>query len=362
MLSQRLNDIEAEQQQEQLLARAFAHAKSATLLWTPIFTTFPSLSELRGDPATSQCQDQVRAFLDSIAGSVASGRWVAMISKAYPELKHDTLHDMLWRLLGRCICIRLAADAGGHLDFIEFCSGLGRLTEALLRVGMKGLAFDKIYDKEHDMTTAIGLRLWIDSLSQTRKNSLAWFGTTCSPFVSLCKAQSKRRADNGYLGDTSRRFVVIGNLQMQVTSLLMFLSWLFGNVPVLEQPLNSVMPLCEPLKGTLSYIKAHKIVTWHGAFGGGSHKPLQLWTPGAAMTAMRRRRPRRSNGPALYWQVGKKYYGKKSALKASQAYSAAFGKAVADIVRQNVRHRQTSSDSVWEGCRRQWMAEAAEDY
>ena len=136
---------------------------------------------------------------------------------------------------------------------------------------------------------------------------------------------------------------MIGNLQMQVTSLLMFLSWLFGNVPVLEQPLNSVMPLCEPLKGTLSYIKAHKIVTWHGAFGGGSHKPLQLWTPGAAMTAMRRRRPRRSNGPALYWQVGKKYYGKKSALKASQAYSAAFGKAVADIVRQ-------------------WMAEAAEDY
>ena len=317
------------------LSQHFERAKSATLSWTPMFTTFPSMLELRLKPGMMLRHKTIQEFLrqDSADhGGRAMQRWTAMISKAYPELSCDCLPDMLLRLLARCLQIRSASSTGGTYHFIEFCSGQAQVTFQLLKMGLVGLAFDKAYSDDHDMTTPAGLRLWIDKLSQTKYNSLNWFGTTCSPFVSLCKAQSKRHADNEYLGDGSKMFVRIGNLQMEVTSLMMYLSWLFGNNPLLEQPLNSVMPLCQPLKPTLSYIKAVKTVTWHQAFGGDSPKPLQLLTPNASLAALRRRKPLTSNNTQLAQKNGTKYSGNKKALKASQAYSAAFGKAVADIV------------------------------
>ena len=59
----------------------------------------------------------------------------------------------------------------------------------------------------------------------------------------------------------------------------MLFAHLCGCSPVLEQPTSSVLPKLEPLKNVLEFIGSKKVVVWHGAYGGESHKPLQLWSP-----------------------------------------------------------------------------------
>ncbi len=116
-------------------------------------------------------------------------------------------------------------------------------------------------------------------------------GTPCSSFVTLCLAQSNRRAENGYRGDESRKFVREGNAQMMVASLLFMVSWWLGGLPVLEQPASSVLPLLQPLALVLKFVDAKRTNTWLGQFGAEASKPLQLWHCHPAYSQLRRRRP-----------------------------------------------------------------------
>ena len=78
-----------------------------------------------------------------------------------------------------------------------------------------------------------------------------WNGVQCSSFVVLCRSVSLRDFNNSYLGNESRRFVQVGNALADVGAMTLLLGALQDTKEVLEQPLNSCMPVSAPMRGTL---------------------------------------------------------------------------------------------------------------
>ena len=124
---------------------------------------------------------------------------------------------------------------------------------------------------------------------------------------------------------------------MVVTSLVIALGHFCGTSPVLEQPTTSCMPKLEPMRSTLASIGATKNVIWHGAYGGESSKPLQIWTA-RDISSLKRPKPLRSRSSLVHSKetvVGgvtrRTFTGRAKALKRSQAYSHEFGAAVAKL-------------------------------
>lgn len=307
---------------------AFAAAASCRLRLTSPFTDFPSTDEVALFP---EVRDMVVCFLNEEAG-LAKRHWPKLLRKAYPELRQDTLENMLVKLVVRAYKIRdsllLTTPARLH-GFLEICAGQGNLTLQCLKAFLYGHAFDRIYSPDHDMSTCVGLRCLLDALAECAAEAGVWFGTKCSPFVSLCQNNHKRALSNGFWGMRQKPFVRAGNLQMVVTSLMMAVAFWSGANPVLEQPMSSVMPKCEPLASVLASINANKHTVWHGAYGGESPKPLQLWSP-KDLSVLQRGRPG-DRLLTLCVHRGKRYSGNKEALQRSQAYSHEFGKAVSAV-------------------------------
>ena len=108
------------------------------------------------------------------------------------------------------------------------------------------------------------------------------------------------------------------------------------NIPVLEQPANSCMPKAEPLCGVLLFMRAKRVHTWHGSFGGPSPKPLQLLSPSGHLRHMKRAKPKAtalaSNLVRKHGENNKKFTGIKASLVASQQYSAQFGVAFSEAL------------------------------
>ena len=311
-----------------LAVPAFAAAASCRLRLTPMFNEFPSDAEIALFP---EVRDLVACFLTEEAG-LAKRHWPKLLRKAYPELGQDNLENMLVKLVVRAYIIRdkmLSTNPVGLHEFTEICAGQGNLTLQCLRSQLYGLAFDRLYSSDHDMITGVGLRCMLDALAECTAEAGVWFGTKCSPFVSLCRNNHKRALSNGFWGMRHKPFVRTGNLQMVVTSLLMAVVFWSGANPVLEQPISSVMPKCEPLASVLASISAKKHTVWHGAYGGESPKPLQLWSP-KDLSMLQRGRPK-IRLSTLCSHRGKRYSGRKKALQKSQAYSLEFGQAVAGV-------------------------------
>lgn len=121
---------------------------------------------------------------------------------------------------------------------------------------------------------------------------------------------------------------------MTITALLMLVSFLVENLAVLEQSAGSTMPKTPPLNVVLKFANAKRVVTWHGAFGAPTAKPLQIWSNSAIIEKLRREKPVGISGH-LCSNVGgdSSYSGIPRRLFGSQAYTAEFGRAVADMMR-----------------------------
>lgn len=100
------------------------------------------------------------------------------------------------------------------------------------------------------------------------------------------------------------------------------------------------MPKADPTKSVLAGMGASKHIIWHGAYGGTTPKPLQVWSP-QDLRPLVRRRPlnlasdlvlkgtkRTSDGVEKHT-----YTGTKGKLKASQTYCNQFGRAVGTLAR-----------------------------
>jgi len=194
---------------------------------------------------------------------------------------------------------------------------------------------DRKYSNSQNCSTSNGLRSWLGVLRCVRQGGSVWFGTQRSSFLNLTRFHSKRRRDNGYVGDEGHAFVKEGNRQMAVTSLLVLLAHLLGVHFVLEQPLQSVLPLIEPLRSALDFTGATRATTWLGALGGTSPKPLQIWHSRGKFKSLARPRPLSDFPAKLVIQLkGKRFRGHRSRLKESEVYPQEFAAAVASVLAQ----------------------------
>ena len=187
-------------------------------------------------------------------------------------------------------------------------------------------ALDKLCGEHHDVLYPEGIRLWVDALSNTVCDSLSLFGTRCSSFVMLCAAQAARKEENQLWGDTSRLFIVEGNHLCNVTSLLLFISYLLLSIPCLEQTADSVLAKVSTMQLVLGFTKVCSARTCGAAFGGETRKPWMIWSTSkhVASAALVTRNP----------ETGA-FTGIKDALHVSEWYPPAFGAAVANMMAQH---------------------------
>lgn len=320
------------------LRKLFSDSKQSQLDMLASYTLFPTPREFHTDFLLNLRRD-VECFIvqDVISyGGHASLRWPALLHSAYPELQGNNLCDVLTLQVLRIVRNRENASVTGALtmlDFVEFAAGKAALTFACLSHGLNGRALDNEYTQQHDVLTPDGLRLWLDIMSTVRFGGFIWLGTKCSSFVQLCLSQSMRQSANSYLGDEGKEFVRQGNLLMSITALIMLIARWSGAVAILEQPVNSRMPLCPPLNGVLKFVKAERVVTYHKSFGAKTLKPLQLLSSSSCIGSLRRPRPPPDAQSAMLTRrQGSSYTGKKKQLVKSQAYTAEFGNAVAKMI------------------------------
>lgn len=275
---------------------------------------------------------QTRKFLvyDTLYFDLQCARsWKPMLQRTFPSMEKMPIHEQLFLLVARTLHNRLMGMC--RLDYVEFFSGSAELSKAGIRFGLEGRSFDYIYSGEHDALSRRGLRLFLAALAGTKPLSLTWFGTVCSSFTVLCRAQSLRQEANGYEGDTQRLFVLIGNWLATVRALLFLLTALMSNTPALEQPLNSCMPQYSVVNAVLTFCETYRITTYHGSFGAETMKPLQLLSPSDRIHLLIRSRPTLtpSVDSSLVTRDGSgAFTGRKENLLQSQAYTREFGEAL----------------------------------
>ena len=295
------------------------------------------------DPSTMA---KITDFLakDMVEGGQASAAWSAVLTAAFPEFQGSPLSTMLASLVARTL-----RNRESHTKLlrksIEFFAGRARLTYAHLERELQACTrWDMEYGSDHDVNTPLGLRNWLNDLSLADEEALIWLGTRCSSWLQMCVKGSRRCRRNGFMGDSSKDWVQEGNMQMQSSALIYFLAWLTRCAPVLEQPVQSMMPKTNIFAAVLTFTNAIRTQTWHGAFGGESCKPLQLWHVDPQYAGLRRGKPKETKTTLARQTVTKSgrkgYSGKRQEMKESQAYTLEFGRAVAAITYARFRTRQ----------------------
>ena len=270
--------------------------------------------------------------LDSKDTGIAARLWPQLLQRSHPELAVHALDIQLLHLVLDSMRCRRRLAAVDHIDFMELCAGKGNATLQCLIADIRCLCFDKDFSRDHNMMTGVGLRLWIQSLRKLV--GTPWFATQCSSFVAMCLSQSQRYEENNWLGNCAYDWVEEGNYMMVTTALMMALCYWQGNDPILEQPGGSTMPKCPPMRNVLAHTQATKLVTWHGAFGGSSPKPLQLWSPDRRIAYLRRSRCDVTAEERLaetHGEHGEKFTG-SGIMRESQTYSREFGHAIANML------------------------------
>ena len=316
--------------EDDVLAKAFEESKHS-----PSVVPAPSLlrdEEIHGELATAHLEIEQYITLDTQSnGGHAVAQWPRALKLAYPHFTGLSLDRMILALVARSFRNRRELTSEQLLDFAEFWAGGAMLTRECLKRGLRGRRLDKDYYDTHDVLTPLGLRAFLDCQLLLRPRGLCWLGTKCSSFVFICRGPAGRRVDNHWRGDGSKAWVNDGTAQMTIASLMFFLGYLCDVSPVLEQPLGSCMARAAPMSTSIESTRAVKTVTWHGAFGASSLKPLQLWSHRECFQGLRRKRPTIAVPVSLVHKKGNKVSGAK-AMQASQAYTPEFGRAVADLV------------------------------
>jgi len=194
---------------------AAATGIASKLRLTDRFTTMPSEQDLR-EPDAIAMHGFIKEALLQFVPSQHQKSWQKILAASFPEIERSyPLDHILLILVVRCWQLRQTAGLFALHEFVEFCSGFGNLTLACLQVMLHCVALDVAYHPDQNMLTRIGLRVWIDAISETKPLASCWWGTRCSSFVGLSKRHHKRSEVNGFWGNSRMAFVREGNM-MQV--------------------------------------------------------------------------------------------------------------------------------------------------
>lgn len=268
----------------------------------------------------------------SVNNGQAACLWPQILAMCYPALACKPLVHMMLALVFRGLRNQATQCSGHALDFVEVFCGEGWLTFEMLSAGWKGCGFDYVHSTSHDLHTSQGVRLILDSVCCIRKFGLCWLATPCSSFTVMCRHQSARLPENGYLGpEDPYQFVKDGNALMECSALVYFVCYLLSIHVTLEQPTTSVMSLCASLKGVLFFTNAVRYKVYMGAYNGPTVKPLELWSTWPCIGGLETGRPDMPEAESLVCRSRSGFTGRKDLLQQSQIYTQEFGRAVAEI-------------------------------
>ena len=244
-----------------------------------------------------QLIDAFMAF-DRACGGDGFPAWQVCLGLANPFMHAWSLKQQFMSLVERSLTNRMRTANHMKLDAIEYFAGSGSSTKSLL----------------HNCLVSHGLALWLDALAS---GALIWFGTQCSSFSALCRAQSERSASNDCRGKLAP-FVVEGNCLGKETALMRILAWLMTCACILKQPLGSLLPQLPCMKRVLQFTESLKITTYLGAYGAPICKPLQFHSTHPTFSALTRPKPTWML-ESLAGRKGGQFTGKNDALFKSQS-------------------------------------------
>ena len=247
--------------------------------------------------------------------------WPQVLSNAFPALARLNLVDQIMALVQRCLRHR-----AGHLKLLQFRelrSGKCILTRGLLRCSLYGCCFDWLYAEGHNMMDKRGIRLFIGAIHHLLKRH--FIGGAQSALASCrCASQFLSGIPATAIWG-AKQAVKDDNFQAEIASIGMFISWLCGRHPVLEQPISSVMPCLTSMRHVLTYCEFERTICWMGSFNGPSPKPFQIGHPHQLdLKHLNRGRPTGLDGGRVEIGEGGSWTGVKSKLNESEHLTQEF--------------------------------------
>jgi len=228
-----------------------------------------------------------------------------------------------------------------NTDSLELFSGLRAITNSASDMGMIAYGYDKEDGPSlaNNILSDQGYKKALKLVCSIKPGGFLWAAPECSSWIWVSRSGSGR---SSYLPDgdiTIPRIDKANRMVSRVVS-LMLLAWSRHVHIFLEQPISSVMNFISPLKEFIASCLLFCTVTYLGAFGAKTMKPLNIWS--TAKEVMGLKRPRPKSEKRLVKKKDGRTYGKAKDLHDSSAYPLLFGRAVAEIYVYLAMHEQFS--------------------
>lgn len=224
------------------------------------------------------------------------------------------------------------------IHFVECFSGCGEASFQLRLAGFRGVEFDKFTrdatEDIVDMTGLIHIALMVLSILP---GGLLIAAPVCSSWCMTNRYHSGRDGGDRIMGNEAATGVRDGNLQALHLAWLCILAHSRGVYVMVEQVASSILHLHPAMEEALAMLGATKIHTWMGAFGHAMPKPSSLWVtlPEHVHCYLKKPKPAGLGAPECCHRVTRTgWWTAGPALKGSEAYTPAFGKALADALLQ----------------------------
>jgi len=221
---------------------------------------------------------------------------------------------------------KLEIPLGRCVDALELFSGKRAITRHTIKKGWVALSFDKL-DGEN-ILTAKGYQLAMEKVMSLRIGGCLWAAPECSSWVWISRSGSGRSKDKA-TGNAKLSRIDEANIMVSRLTNLLLLAWSRGAHIFVEQPVSSVMNFFSPMSYFIASCLLFSTITWLGAFGAETSKPINVWSTCAAVKSLKKSIPRGLK--RLCTKKQGRTYGKTDDLTESSAYPEKFGRAVANL-------------------------------
>ena len=239
-----------------------------------------------------------------------------------------------------CCTARLRREYKGQLaQVVEFWAGKAGLTTHLQSKGVRAIALDWLLGPGLDINSPDGFRAHLVLACAIEVDGKAWSGFECTSWVFVCSSVTGRKRSCP-MGHTHVELVRRGNEHLLRQAALTLLLHLNHVEQVLENPRGTRLIYAPLFASLCAEVHWKRTLTWLGAFGFPSPKPLWLWSTGGFAVELACPQPKHCTERLCVTQCTRDASGRthvrvtgvRSRLKASAAYPLAFCAAAGDML------------------------------
>ena len=272
-----------------------------------------------------------------------------LLQAAFPELSDNDLPGIVNQMVAWVMQIRCKNPIG--FQMMEGFCGQAHITKSCRKQGIFAVGLDVVHGDQFDVKTPQGCRRWLTTLFFCADGADQWHGVTCKSFVWLTRYVTKRSIDRP-LGNEAIGIVQDGNELAVLVTFHVMLGALVRVDPILEQPQTSVLHLLPTVKRVFALLQVRKTITYLGAFGSPTKKPLKLYHVKTWPRHLTRPKPVGKRQQLATKNKSGGCNGDRKMLLFSSAYPIAFGEAVAKYVCEDLEQQQGCVQRSIEGTHR----------